>query len=61
MSWIRNTARVFWPLLVYVAHLPVVFLRDNWIRTQGAAVASMRDMGANLATHLPKNILHFFL
>jgi hypothetical protein len=35
---------------VYVAHF--VFLRDVWIRTQRAAVASRRD--TNLATHLPK-------
>jgi hypothetical protein len=33
----------------YVAHF--VFLRDVWIRTQRAAVASRR--ATNLATHLP--------
>jgi hypothetical protein len=33
----------------YVAHF--VLLRDVWIRTQGAAVASRR--ATNLATHLP--------
>ncbi len=35
---------------VYVAHF--VFLRDVWIRTQRAAVASRR--ATNLANHLPK-------
>jgi hypothetical protein len=34
----------------YVAHF--VFLRDVWIRTQRAAVASR--CATNLATHLPK-------
>ncbi len=34
----------------YVAHF--VFLRDVWIQTQRAAVASRR--ATNLATHLPK-------
>jgi hypothetical protein len=33
----------------YVAHF--VFLRDDWIRTQRAAVANKR--ATNLATHLP--------
>jgi hypothetical protein len=35
----------------YVAHF--VFLRDVWIRTLRAAVASRR--ATNLATHLPSN------
>ncbi len=38
----------------YVAHF--VFLRDVWIRTQSAAVASRR--ATNLATHLPKLATH---
>jgi hypothetical protein len=36
----------------YVAHF--VFLRDFWIRTQRAAVASRR--ATNIATHLPTNL-----
>jgi hypothetical protein len=43
-------ARVCWPLLAYVVHF--VFLRDVWIRTQRAAVASRR--ATNLPTHLPE-------
>ncbi len=39
------------PLFAYVAHF--VFLRDAWIRTQWAAVAS--SSATNLATHLPKS------
>jgi hypothetical protein len=35
----------------YVTHF--VFLKDVWIRTQRAAVASRR--AANLATHLPSS------
>jgi hypothetical protein len=38
----------------YVAHF--VFLRDVWIRSQTAAVASRR--ATNLATHLPKLATH---
>jgi hypothetical protein len=46
-------ARVCWPLpcLLYVAHF--VFLSDVWIRTQRAALASMR--ATNLATHPPND------
>jgi hypothetical protein len=44
-------AGVCWPLFAYVAHF--VFLRDAWIRTQRAAVAS--SSATNLATHLPKS------
>jgi hypothetical protein len=39
------------PSFAFVAHF--IFLRDVWIRTQGAAVASR--CAANLATHLPSN------
>ncbi len=35
----------------YVDHFHFVFLRDGWIRTQRAAVASRH--ATNLATHLP--------
>jgi len=42
---------ILWPPPNYVSHF--VFLRDVWIRTQRATVASRR--ATNLATHLPKS------
>jgi hypothetical protein len=45
---------LYWPSIAAVAHF--VFLRDVWIRTQRAAVASRR--GTNLATHLPYLTTH---
>jgi hypothetical protein len=41
-------------LFSYVAYS--VFLRDVWIRTQGAVVASRR--ATNLAIHLPSLAIH---
>jgi hypothetical protein len=44
---------LFYVLFASVAHF--VFLRDVWIRTLKAAVASGR--ASNLATHLPAELL----
>ncbi len=50
-----------WPLLfAYVADF--IFLRDVWIRTQRAAVASSRaipTLNPYLATHIPNLATHF--
>jgi hypothetical protein len=47
-------ARVFGHSFAYVAHF--VFLRDVWIRTHRAVVASRRP--TNLDTHLPCLAIH---
>jgi hypothetical protein len=47
-------ARVYPPLFDYVAHF--IFVRDVWIRSQRAAIASRR--ATNLATHLPNIANH---
>ncbi len=50
-------ARVATPLLISPTYF-FVFLRDVWIRTQRAVVASRRAT-INLATHLPNLANHF--
>ncbi len=45
-----------WPPFVFVALC--IFLRDVWIRTQKAAVASRR--ATNLATHLPRLLKYMY-